>query len=186
MAIPAWHMHTTEADSVADSARATASSARQRGRRLLIVSEVALAVTLLVAASLFFRSYGRIGAIEPGFDASHMLTMRLTIDPQRYPGAASETFFTRLVTRLEAIPGVTGAAATNQLPTMTGFTVPVTIDGAGAHSAKPVSTLLTVGSPHRSDVLKTPLRSGGPLTDRDGAGAPQVVLVNETFSRRTS
>jgi predicted permease len=184
MVIPAWHMRSSESGSLADSTRATANPARQRGRRLLIVSEVALAVTLLVAASLFFRSYGRISAIEPGFDAANMLTMRLTIDARRYPGSASEAFFTNLVTRLEAIPGVTSAAAANQLPTMTGFTVPVTIESAGADSAKPVSTLFTVGSPHRSDVLKTPLRAGRPLSDRDVAGTPGVVLVNESFSRR--
>jgi putative ABC transport system permease protein len=180
MVIPSWHMRTAGTGSLAD-VRTTSSPSRQRGRRVLIVSEVALAVTLLVSAGLFFRSYGRITAIEPGFDSANVLTMRLTIDAKRYPGEAAAAFFTNLVARLKETPGVVDAAAANQMPTMAVFTAPVSVEGT---SATPIATLLTVGSPNRADMLKTPLRSGRHLSDRDVAGNPFVVVVNETFSRR--
>ena len=180
MVIPAWQLRSTGAGSLADT-RSTSSPARQRGRRLLIVSEVALAVTLLVVGGLFYTSYGRIASINPGFESSRLLTMRLTIDPRKYPGPAAATFFTNLVTKLEAIPGVVGATATNQMPTMAGFSGPVAIEGS---TNSQMSTLLTVGSPNRATLLKTPLVSGRDLSDRDVAGAPFVVLVNESFSRR--
>lgn len=183
MVIPSWHMRSAGAGSIADI-RTTSSPSRQRGRRLLIVSEVALAVTLLLAAGLFFRSYGRISAIQPGFDSSNLLTMRLTIDARKYPGAAAETFFTELVTRLRAIPGVAGAAASNQMPAMAGFTTAVAFEGTANASTNQVSTLLTVGSPHRAEFLKTSLVSGRHLSDRDVAGSPAVVVVNQAFSRR--
>jgi predicted permease len=180
MVIPAWHLRNTGTGSLTDG-RTTSGPSRQRGRRLLIVSEVALAVTLLVVAGLFYTSYGRIASINPGFDSSKLMTMRLTIDQRKYPDAAAATFFTNLVTKLEAIPGVTGATATNQMPTMAGFSAPVAIEG----STNPqISTLLTVGSPNRADLLKTPLLSGRNLSDRDVAGSPFVALVNESFSRR--
>lgn len=183
LVIPVWHLRSSGVGALTDG-RTTSSPARQRGRRLLIVSEVALAVTLLVVAGLFYTSYGRIASIHPGFDSSNLLTMRLTIDPRRYPDAAAATFFTNLVTKLEAIPGVAGATATNQMPTMAGFSAPVAIVGSTDPASNQISVLLTVGSPNRADLLKTPLVSGRNLTDRDVAGAPFVVVVNEAFSRR--
>lgn len=180
MAVPAWQTRKAAAPSLAESSRASP----QRGRRLLIVSEVALAVTLLVAAGLFYRSYTRIGAVDPGFSPKNLLTMRLTIDAKTYPGAKAEAFFTNLVTRLEALPGVTSAAATNQMPTMTGFTAPIVVEGGTVEGTPQTFVLLTTGSPQRMDLLRTPLRSGRMLTDRDRTGTATVVLVNETFSRR--
>jgi putative ABC transport system permease protein len=183
MVIPAWHLRSSGVGSLTDG-RSTSSPSRQRGRRLLIVSEVALAVTLLVVGGLFYTSYGRIASINPGFDSGKLLTMRLTIDPRKYPDAAAATFFTNLITKLEAIPGVVGAAAANQMPTMAGFSGPVAIEGASTPASSQSSVLLTVGSANRAALLKTPLVSGRDLTDRDVAGSPFVVVVNQAFSRR--
>ncbi len=180
---PAWHMRRAVAPALAQANRGAAGPARQRGRRALIVTEVALAVVLLVNAGLFLRSYGRIGEINPGFDPSGLLTMRLTIDSKLYPGEEAAAFFTDLTTRLEALPGVIGATAVNQMPTSAGFETNFTVEGVPASSAKP-SAFLTVGSPQLFTVLRTPMRTGRALSDRDRSGAPPVVVVNEAFSRR--
>lgn len=175
---PTWHLRRAIAPALAQANRGAAGPARQRGRRSLIVTEVALAVVLLVNAGLFLRSYGRISEINPGFDPSGLLTMRLTIDSRLYPGEAAAAFFTELTGRLEGLPGVVGVTAVNQLPTTafmeTNFTVEgVSVDG----SAKP-NAFLAVGSPNLFTVLKTPMRSGRALTDRDRTGTPPVAVVN--------
>lgn len=181
---PAWQMRRAVAPALAQASRAAAGPARQRGRRALIVTEVALAVILLVNAGLFLRSYGRIGAINPGFDPSGLLTMRLTIDSRLYPGEAAATLFTELTGRLEALPGVIGATAVNQMPTMAFLETNFTVEGAPAEPSARPNAFLTVGSPHVFTVLRTPMRSGRSLNDRDRTGAPNIVIVNQAFSRR--
>jgi predicted permease len=180
---PAWHMRRAVAPALAQANRGAAGPARQRGRRALIVTEVALAVVLLVNAGLFLRSYGRISTINPGFDPSGLLTMRLTIDMNLYPGEKAAAFFTELTGRLEALPGVIGATTVSQLPTAAFMETNFTVEGVPEGSSKP-NAFLTVGSPQLFTVLRTPMRSGRALTDRDRAGTPNVVVVNEAFSRR--
>lgn len=184
MAMPAWQTRRAASPSLAESSRNASGPARQRGRRILIVGEVALAVTLLVAAGLFLRSYTRIGAVDPGFDSANVLTMRLTLDAKKYPDSEATTFFSNLVARLRTLPGVVGATAVSQLPAAAFLTAPVAVVGGTMDGAPQTSVLLTVGSPERMDVLRTPMRSGRALSNRDRAGTPGVVVVNETFSRR--
>jgi len=181
---PAWQMRRAVAPALAQASRGAAGPARQRGRRALIITEVALAVVLLVNAGLFLRSYGRIAQINPGFDPSRLLTMRLTIDSNLYPGEAAAAFFTELTGKLETIPGVVGVAAANQLPTAAMFETNLTVEGAPAGASSTPDAFLTVGSPQLFAVLKSPMRSGRALTDRDRSGAPAVVVVNQAFARR--
>jgi putative ABC transport system permease protein len=181
---PAWHMRRAVAPALAQANRAAAGPARQRGRRALIVTEVALAVVLLVNAGLFLRSYGRIAQINPGFDPAGLLTMRLTIDSRLYPGEAAAAFFTNLIDRLQALPGVIGATAVNQLPTAAFMETNFTVEGLSVEGSSKPSAFLTVGSPQLFTVLRTPMRSGRALTDRDRTGAPTVAVVNQAFSRR--
>lgn len=181
---PAWHMRRGVAPALAQANRGAAGPARQRGRRALIVTEVALAVVLLVNAGLFLRSYGRISEINPGFDPSGLLTMRLTIDSRLYPGEAAAAFFTELTGRLEALPGVIGATAVNQLPTAAFMETNFTVEGLPVEGSAQPNAFLTVVSPQHFTVLRTPVRSGRALSDRDRTGAPSVAVVNQTFSRR--
>jgi len=182
--LPAWQTRRASASSLADANRAVAGPGRQHWRRALVVSELAMAVTLLVTAGLFVRSYGNIARIDPGFDPSQVLTMRLTIDPRVYPGDEAAAFFTELTSRLGAIPGVTGAAAVNQMPTTARFDTTFSVEGQSSMGDVLPNALLTIASPNVFDVLRTPIRSGRALTDRDRAGTPAVAVVNEAFSRR--
>ncbi len=184
VAVPAWQTRGAAAASLADTSRAVAGPGRQYWRRALIVTELALAVTLLVTAGLFVRSYGNIARIDPGFDPSGVLTMRLTIDPRVYPGDEAAAFFSDLTSRLAAIPGVTAAAAVNQMPTTARFDTTFSVEGQPTAGDVLPNALLTIGSPNLFDMWRTPLRSGRGLTDADGANAPPVAVVNEAFSRR--
>src|SRR5690606_17277170 len=97
--------------------RSTAGAMRQNLRRLLVVSEVALAVVLVVGSGLMLRSFAALQKVDPGFDPDNMLTFSVFLPAATYPDAQAQgAFFDRLLARLEATPGITGAAAMAGLP----------------------------------------------------------------------
>jgi len=101
-----------------------------------------------------------------------------------YPDEKADAFFVELTSRLAALPGVTGAAAVNQLPTSAAFDTTFVVEGqVPAGSVRP-NAFLTIGTPGLFDVLGAPVRAGRALTDRDRAGTDAVAVVNETFARR--
>src|SRR5260370_1628528 len=100
-----------------EGTRGRAGGAGRRLRGLLVVSEVALSLTLLVGAGLLLRSLSRLLTVSPGFDASHVLTMRTSVLGQRYSdNTILRQFFADAVERLRALPGVESAAAASQIP----------------------------------------------------------------------
>lgn len=99
------------------SGRTTAAGARLRLRRLLVIGEVALAVILVVGSALLLRSFAELLRVDPGFNANNLLTYRLYLPPSGYEDpVAQNAFYDRLVPQLEALPGVTAAAAMSGLP----------------------------------------------------------------------
>ncbi len=183
--LPAWHARRTDPhQTLKDSGHAGGSPARQRARRALIVAEVALAVVLLVNAGLFLRSYSRIQQIDPGFNPTNVLTMRLTIDNAKYPGEAATTFFDQLTERLATLPGVAGVAAASQFPPNEIFTMQFDLDAAADPKGTLPNALVTVTTPGLFDVMDMPLQSGRALASSDRIDTPAVVVVNEAFARR--
>ncbi len=84
---------------------------------MLVVSETALALMLLVAAGLLIKSYSRLQAVDPGFSAENVLTTMIALPQARYPDpAARRAFWDRLIDRAHALPGVTSAALTSNVP----------------------------------------------------------------------
>ncbi len=97
----------------------TAGSMRQRLRRMLVVTEVAMAFVLLICAGLLARSFGKLLDVRPGFDAKNILTARLSLPGTRYDGVKKVVaFYDELLPRIAALPGVTHVAAANQPPFM--------------------------------------------------------------------
>src|SRR6185503_7049750 len=89
----------------------------RRIRQAFVVAEIALAVVLLVGAGLMMRSFGALRGVNPGFDAHHVLTARVTVPVARYPSDAKRVeFFGNVVARLAALPGVEAAGAISFLP----------------------------------------------------------------------
>jgi len=96
---------------------ATVGRERHAARHALVVTQVALAVLLLVGSGLMVRSFQKLREVHPGFAATNVLTFRLSPPPSRYPGAeGAAQFYDRLLERVRALPGVTAAGATTQLP----------------------------------------------------------------------
>ena len=157
-------------------------------RRALVVAEVALAIVLLVGAGLLLRSMRHLFAIAPGFDPSQVLTMQVQIAATKYRGPdAASRFFAAALERVTAVPGVTAAAWTSQLPLSGDF------DKYGAFfesspnelRADDQSALRYAVTSRYFDVMHVPLRRGRLLDDRDAQpNVPVAVLLSESLARR--
>ncbi len=163
------------------------ASGHQLTRRSLVVVQVALALVLLVAAGLLLRSLQHLFAMPPGFDPTERLTMQVQVAGQRFRDAeTSHRFFDSVLEAVRRVPDVTAAAFTSQLP-LSGDE-----EAYGVHfeSAPPAaaeedpSAYRYAVSPGYFTAMGIPLRAGRALDSHDSAGAPLVVVINESFARR--
>ena len=155
-----------------------------RLRAVLIFAEVTLSTVLLITSAVLARSFARVQAVDPGFRAPQVLTIRLSLPRSRYNGhTAIESFSVRLNARLAALPGIRAAAASNVVP-MNGYlaTTAFYLDGVIAKDAPEVHYRMI--SPDYFRTLGITLRRGRVFTMQDRAGAAPVAIVNETFVRQ--
>ena len=165
------------------SSRRTAGG-YQFARGTLVVSEVALALVLLVSAGLLLRSLERLFAIDPGFDSSHVLTMQVQEAGHKFEtDSARQQFFTRALDAVRQVPGVTAAAFTSQLPLSGDFDTYGVEFEAYPNDTSEAGFRYAV-SPGYFDAMHIPLRRGRVLDERDRAGAPVAVLMSESFAKR--
>ena len=164
----------------------TAGNPGWRMRGVLVIAEVALAFVLLVASGLMLRSFFNLRNVDPGFDATNVLTAGLPIRQEQHPDPADlNAYLSSIRAAVLAVPGVRETAVTSALPLEGwGFGVPYSI--AGRESADNVRrrAFLKIVSPSYFHALGITLLSGRVLTDRDTAGAPPVALINETLATR--
>ena len=153
-------------------------------RRTLVVAEVALALVLLVSAGLLMRSLQRLFAIDPGFDASHVLTMQVQEAGHRFDAdSARARFFSNALDAVRQVPGVVNAAFTSQLPLSGDFEsygIQFEVDRTGDGD----NGFRYAVSPGYFETMHIPLRQGRMLNEHDVADAPQAVLISESFAKR--
>lgn len=161
----------------------TTAGGRHSMRRNLAISQVALALVLLVTAGLVLRSLERLFAIDPGFDASHLLTLQVQQSGHRLDSdSARARFLAQAVEAVRRVGGVTSAAITSQLPLSGDFDVyAVQFE---SHAATADSALRYAVSPDYFETMDIPLRHGRLLDERDAANTPGVVLISESFAKR--
>jgi len=168
---------------VQQSSRRTAGG-QQLARRSLVVAEISLALVLLVSAGLLWRSLERLFATDPGFDATHVLTMQVQESGHQFDtDGARDRFFTRALEAVRQVPGVTAAAFTSQLPLsgdFESFGVQFQLDPNDNSEAG----LRYAVSPGFFEAMRIPLRRGRLLDEHDVAGAPQAILLSESFAKR--
>ena len=174
--------------SLRDGARATGSFRTRRLRSVLVGTEVATAVLFLVVALLMIRTLQALSRIEPGFDAAHVLTMRISLPEARYgEDAAVATFYERLTERLRASRGVVTAGAGVRVPTAGSRYNPnrsIVIEGRPRAADETLFAADLTVTPGYLETLRIPLRAGRALDERDGSEAPLAVAVSETVVRR--
>ena len=173
-------------DALKESGRGTAR-AGGRTRAALLVSEISLAFVLLVGAGLALRSFARVTAVDPGFDARNLLTASLSLPAARY-GTPEQvrTFYRSLLPRLQSIPGAEQVAVAMPLP-FAPMGVSSTLDlpgGPPAPDAKP-SVAVRFVSPGYLPLMRTRLLRGRGFTAADEAeGAARVAVVSESLARQ--
>ncbi len=159
---------------------------RSRFRGALVIAEVALALLLVIGASLTIRSLARLQAVDPGFRPEGVLTTSLALPDSSYHDAARRVvFFRTLLERIAAIPGVKGAGMVSHLPfggTKSGTDVVVEGAPPPARGDRLIAFLRT-SDPEYFRTLRVPLRRGRFFTPRDPSGPP-AAIINETMARR--
>jgi predicted permease len=170
-----------------DSGRGTAGGlGRSRLLGSLVVSEIALALVLLVGAGLMIRSLQRLQAVEPGFESERLLTMRFSLPEQKYPREQIGGFTQQLRERLQALPGVAAVALSTDLP-LSGNTSagPIELEGSNAALAGgEIRMFRHRVTPEFFATLGIPLLKGRDFTADDHAQAPGVVIISESLARR--
>jgi putative ABC transport system permease protein len=162
-------------------------SGRRRLRSALVLVEVALSFMLLVGAGLLVRSFFRMMSVELGFDATNVLTMRLPIQQNRFETSDQLAAYVReLMARINAVPGVVGAVATDALP-LQGFNngMPFLIAGREAvDRANRLGCGFKMVQPDYFRVLGIRLVKGRMLTGRDVKGSAPVAVINQAMATR--
>lgn len=169
-----------------EGGRADDGGAHHRTRSLLVVVEVALALVLLVGATLCLKGLRRSRQVDPGFDPHGVLLAGLRIGMNGYTRDTAPAFYRLLRQHLTALPGVDSVALANWFPL--GFedtgTDHIELPDRPRRVGEQYNFRRAIVSPGYFRTLRIPLLAGRTFTDRDGPAAPRAVVVNETMARR--
>ena len=170
--------------SLKEGGRTSAGANGHRVRNILVITEVALALVLLIGGSLMLASLSRLLHTDPGFKTDHLLTLRFSLPSARYPERnQAVAFHERLLARLESLPGVQGVGTINRLPLTGGGTTRLYPEGRPP--AKPGDDVDAQDrdiNPAYFRVMGVPLLKGRYFTDQDNQGAPNVLIINQTLA----
>ncbi len=159
---------------------------QNKARTLLVVSEIALAVVLVVGAALLIRTSLALASVNPGFDAKNVLTMRMSLAGQRYvKSAVIDQLVRDGVERLNRLPGVELASATCCVPLEGGYGLPFLVvgrplDQGPFHGGAGWQTV----SPGFFEVFRIPVVRGRSFNERDNGAGPPVVVINQSMAKR--
>jgi len=158
---------------------------QNKTRALLVISEVALALVLLVGAALLIRTFAALRAVNPGFDAHNILTLRMSLGGTRFAKtSAVNQLAQEAVERVESLPAVSSAAVSYTLPLEGGFGIPFNIVGRTPASGRYDGGGWISVSPHYFDVFKIAIVRGRAFQARDDAAGAPVAVVNEALVRQ--
>jgi predicted permease len=169
------------------SGRSGTGRHQNRARSFLVISEIALAVILLVGAALMIRTFASLRAVNPGFDPHNVLTLQTSLTGGRYDTTAKvDNLIRQMTPRLESLPGVQSAATAIMLPIEGGIDLPFNIAGKppakgnmynGDEQWRSVSA-------HYFSAFKIPLLRGRVFSEHDTGNSARVVIINEAFAKK--
>jgi predicted permease len=165
----------------------TASRRTRLVRRALVTSQVAFALVLLVGAGLLLASFERVLAVDPGFDASRLLTGSVSLPAVRYrDDAAVRAASDRILERVRSIPGVIGAGWTTTLPVSDAHNDSVIL--ADGYQMAPGESLISPSqvwiSPGYFETMRTELKEGRTFDARDVEGGQKTIIVDEQLAKK--
>lgn len=166
---------------------ATAGAGRARLRGVLVVTEIALSIVLLVGAGLLIKSFRQLLDVKPGFDADRVLSAAVSL-PEVEEGEEGKhaEFFRQAIEGTAARPGVESAAVVFPLPfSGSNYNASFAVESHPAPAPGETPQLeLSMISPDYFRVMSIPLHKGRAFSERDRAGAPDVIIINDTLARR--
>jgi predicted permease len=185
---PAWQASRLDLNEVMKEGGRTGAGAGRRGvRRVLVIVEFAMALTLLAGGGLALRSFWNLTRVDLGVRTDHVLTFFLPVPEGRFANTQQITpYFRQLLGKIEAIPGVVSAAATTGIPARgTGFGMAFTIVGAPPvdPASRPGAGFQMV-TPGFFETFGIRVTKGRRFTEQDTAESTRVAMVNENFARR--
>ena len=185
-AVPTLRAGRTRIQEELKDGAALSARASGRLRAALVVAEIASAVVLLVGAGLLARTFAELRRVDVGFNTSHLLVLRITPDAARYRTPAQTTdYYNRVLASLREVPAVQSVAAVTSLPLSTigsEFTRPYWRDGARPQGNAVPEASIRMATPGYFATLGLRLLDGREFSDRDGADAPRVVIVNQKLA----
>ena len=175
--------------SVGDVLRLGGRSITGGGARLrdaLVAAEIALTIILLVGTGLLVRSLGQLMRVDPGFDPEHVMTARIALAGPRYASDASRrAFFTNVLERVRAEPGVQAAGAVSNLPLAGGGTNTFRVIGVAEPppNARPEATMRAVAGDYFG-AMRIPVIAGRAFAPRDDSASAPVIMMSESLARQ--
>ncbi|HKI95384.1 MAG TPA: ABC transporter permease, partial [Gemmatimonadales bacterium] len=185
--VPALHASKAALEqSLRDSAGGTVGRTRRRARDVLVVSEVALALVLLVGSTLLVRSFIGVSTIDPGFDPQGVLAARIRLSPAKYStGSRKRTFYDDLLQRLRAQPGVRAVTIADGLPLAHVFSVGMNPQGIRPDDPDQFMEMDAVSvGPEFFATMHIPILQGRAITAEDRADSKHVVVVSQALAHR--
>lgn len=173
-------------ESIKEGGRSAASGGRKSLRSGLVVTEIALAVLLVIGAGLLIRSFSLLQSVEPGFSTEQTIAFTLSLPEANYPeDHQSERFYSDFLERLEALPGVASAGAVLGLP-LSGTNITISFSVPGRPEPPPgqsTSLQTRIATPGYFSTIGIPVLEGRAFTEADRADAPQVAILNASAAR---
>jgi putative ABC transport system permease protein len=184
---PAWaSVKTNLLEALKESAHTGVGGTGRRLRAALVVTEIALALVLMVGAGLLTRSLARLLSTNLGFNPDNILTMSFTLPKARYPeGAQINRFHQELLSRVAQLPGVESACLSNSLPSLASWQNDIAVEGhAPVKPGEEINVDQTVASERYFDVMRIPILRGRTFTPEEVRAGRPVVVVDENLARR--
>jgi putative ABC transport system permease protein len=172
-------------ETLKEGGRGTAAG-HHRIRSSLVITEVALALVLLIGAGLLIRSFHRLQQVNPGFNPKNALAVSVSLPQKKYAEDEQQAaFFAQLMEKVSALPGVVAVGATQALPIQGDYVLGFNIQGRApdAPGAEPSTNYYAV-SPDYFKAMGIPLLRGRLFTERDKKDAPKVAIINETMAKK--
>ena len=184
--VPAFHSSKTElTESLKEGRGAGGGSRKNRVRNVLVVSELAIAVVLLVGAGLLIQSLWRLQRVDPGLDPHNVLTFNVGVPDTKYDGEKQSQFFAQLRKQLETLPGVKSASAILPLP-LSGdrFSISFEIDGRPVAKKDQPSGDVFIVDVGYFKTMGIPIIKGRDFNEFDQHKTAQVIIISEEFAKQ--
>lgn len=181
-----WASHLNLSERLKEGSRSSGSRRTHRLRSVLVVSEVTLAVALLVGAGLLVRTVRRLQAVPLGFAPENVITMQVSLPGSTYGQPEQRAnFFSQLLDQLRTVPGVIDAAATERPPgTASDWAMEITIEGNDEINKARTSAEAHVATPNYFKTMGVPVLQGQEFSGRYRSDLPLELIVTESFARR--